>query len=68
MPLPFPRHLEEKTTFVARFQSSSEVKRLYPDFHGKHDAAMAAWERARGESEVSFEGALTSFMLFVGER
>lgn len=66
--LPFPRHLEEKTSFFTRFQSSPVAGRLYPAFPARHAAAHTTWERAKGQSEVSFEGKLMSFMMFPGER
>lgn len=66
--LPFPRHLEEKTRFNARFQAHPQVKRMYPAFQKRHEMAEAAWEKGRLESEVSFKGFNSSFLLFEGER
>ena len=61
--LPTPRYLEEKTDFIARFQSHQRSKEAYRDFGRRHLAAEQAWTLAKADSIVSFAGFRQCFLV-----
>jgi hypothetical protein len=47
MPVPSPRKGEEKSKFIARFMSSAQMRREFPDPSQRRAVAESAWDRRK---------------------